>query len=376
MRYEGVGGAEGLARIEAEWAALAKRLPGGPALCHHPQWYRCLLEAGPDAGPPMRFGLARLDDRLVGVLPLVLRPRSRWGLAVRSLELPFESCFMRDVVVDPTVANLIHLGSMAHAGGLDAGPSSDLLVLDEFRDDSLLATSGILAGTWLRPFAVNWQCYHPVHDPSLADDLSAPASRWTRQMQRQLRKFGAVRYGVSDGAEESKRAVEGFLSLEASGWKGSAGAGTAANCRPRLAALIRSLARSEGGLECRVHQLFVGSRLAAAAVGLTLGPVHYVFKIGFDEEFARGSPGHALAFEIRHWCIAQPDVSELNWLSNAEWLDRWRPLRRPMLRWYGAPRSLRGTAAMIIGRCATAVAGARVEHGRAAWLRQRGRRRT
>jgi CelD/BcsL family acetyltransferase involved in cellulose biosynthesis len=92
-------------------------------------------------------------------------------------------------------------------------------------------------------------------------------------------------------------AVEEFLRLEASGWKGRRETALAAD--PAHAGFFRSICRdfaARGALEL----LFLegGGQAAAARCSLLAGGASFCFKVAYDERFRRYSPGRELELRL------------------------------------------------------------------------------
>ena len=98
------------------------------------------------------------------------------------------------------------------------------------------------------------------------------------------------------------RAVEVFLALEASGWKGERG--TALRQNEGDAGFIRSATRglAETG-QCEIVTMHAGDTPVAAAVVLRHQDRAFYFKLGIDERFSKFSPGVQLTLDLtRHLC--------------------------------------------------------------------------
>jgi CelD/BcsL family acetyltransferase involved in cellulose biosynthesis len=131
-------------------------------------------------------------------------------------------------------------------------------------------------------------------------------------------------------------AIETFLDLEASGWKGREGTAMASN--PAHAELMRETAHAfaeRGSL--RLIFLEAAGKAVAARCSFVAGGVDFCFKIAYDESFKRFSPGREL--ELRMVDRFHADES-LKWLDsctdprndlyNRLWPDR-RELTTAML---------------------------------------------
>ena len=90
-------------------------------------------------------------------------------------------------------------------------------------------------------------------------------------------------------------AVEDFLALEASGWKGRAG--TAMAARARHGELLRELVRTDPDV-CQVFSLEVDGRPVAVQVDLRRGRTAWCFKTAYDERLRASSPGLLLMLDV------------------------------------------------------------------------------
>ncbi|MCP9487335.1 MAG: GNAT family N-acetyltransferase [Gaiellaceae bacterium MAG52_C11] len=170
------------------------------------------------------------------------------------------------------------------------------------------------------------------HEPTYLDETRSPhhrreGRRQRRRLERDLEATQAVEDRAGDPA-----AVEDFLRLEASGWKG--GAGTAFLSRPGHAAFFRELC---AGLAAQGHlQLLatcVGSRLVAMKTNLRAGDGLFCFKIAHDETLGRYSPGVQLEVDTVELFHADKDLAFMDSCAAPEndMINRLWPDRRPIV---------------------------------------------
>jgi Acetyltransferase (GNAT) domain len=140
-------------------------------------------------------------------------------------------------------------------------------------------------------------------DEVLRDALSAKKLKELRRQRNRLAEaHGAVRFEVARSADDVSRAVEIFLGLEASGWKGERG--TALQQDNGDLSFIRHATRglAETG-QCEIIIMRAGDTAVAAAVVLRHQDRAFYFKLGIDERFAKFSPGVQLTLDLtRHLC--------------------------------------------------------------------------
>ena len=139
-------------------------------------------------------------------------------------------------------------------------------------------------------------------DEVLRDALSAKKLKELRRQRNRLAEHGAVRFEVARSPTDVSRAIEVFLALEASGWKGERG--TALRQDEGDSSFIR---RATCGLaetgQCEIVTMRAGDTPVAAAVVLRHQDRAFYFKLGIDERFAKFSPGVQLTLDLtRHLC--------------------------------------------------------------------------
>jgi CelD/BcsL family acetyltransferase involved in cellulose biosynthesis len=144
-------------------------------------------------------------------------------------------------------------------------------------------------------------------DELLQEALSPKKLKELRRQRHRLAEHGEVRFEVARAPAEVAPALETFLALEASGWKGKRG--TALARHDGDAAFIRraAAALAEAG-QCEIVMLRAGDTPVAAAIVLRHQDRAFYFKLGIDERFAKYSPGVQLTLELtRHLC-ADPAI--------------------------------------------------------------------
>ena len=167
---------------------------------------------------------------------------------------------------------------------------------------------------------------------------------------------------VTDG---EPAAVEAFLALEASGWKGEAG--TAMRSAAHAEFFRETCAGFAAAGRLQLVALTGGDRSLAMQCNLRAGDGVFCFKLGVDEEFARYSPGVQLQVDNVHlfhgdetlqWADSCADPS--NQMINRLWPDR-RHLVSVMVPGAGAL----GRAGRLQARAAVAIRNRRQEEPRA-----------
>lgn len=145
-------------------------------------------------------------------------------------------------------------------------------------------------------------------DELLHDALGTKKLKELRRLRHRLAEHGAVRFDVARRGDEIAAAVETFLALEASGWKGARGTALAQNSGDASFVRHATTALATTG-QCEIVTLRAGDIPVAAGIVLRHQDRAFFFKIGVDERFAKFSPGVQLTLDLtRHLC-ADPAIA-------------------------------------------------------------------
>lgn len=171
------------------------------------------------------------------------------------------------------------------------------LELQGLRLDSILAREMQAAAARL---GYSWKIERPRDVPAVFPDLVTGESlerRWSASTRKQMRRgrkfleqYGPVQMRLVVAPAEIPAALDNFLRLERNSWKGDEG--TACTSNPVHERFIREMVTGlaeRGGV--LITELWAGERVAAAAINLVSGGRLFAFKIGWDSQLAKGSPG-------------------------------------------------------------------------------------
>lgn len=142
----------------------------------------------------------------------------------------------------------------------------------------------------------------------LRDGLGPKKLKELRRQRNRLAEHGEVTFHVARTPDDVAAALDTFLTLEASGWKGSRG--TALQQRAGDEAFIRRATSDLAARDqCEIVTLKAGDAAVASGVMIRHLDRAYYFKIGIDERFAKYSPGVQLTLDVtRHLC-ADPAIA-------------------------------------------------------------------
>jgi hypothetical protein len=191
-----------------------------------------------------------------------------------------------------------------------------------------------------------------------------------RRQERRLSELGPIEYRSLSKSDSADEWIERFLTLEEKGWKGKRGTAMAARVESRR--FFFNVARSahqRGQLQMR--ELTLNGEVIATKCNFTSGDGAFMFKIAFDESFARYSPGMLL--ELFNMNALESTPGDLNWVDSCAksdhfmierlWVHRrtlgnfsicargW--IAKPLIRYGATMRNLRHRARLFFGRTPT-----------------------
>jgi CelD/BcsL family acetyltransferase involved in cellulose biosynthesis len=145
-------------------------------------------------------------------------------------------------------------------------------------------------------------------DELLREALGTKKLKDLRRQRHRLAEHGAVHFDVARTPSDVAAAVEIFMALEASGWKGKRGTALIQHDGDASFARRATVALAETG-QCQIVTLRAGDTAVAAAIVLRHQDRAFYFKLGVDERFAKFSPGVQLTLDLtRHLC-ADPAIA-------------------------------------------------------------------
>lgn len=297
--------AEALAQIAPAWADLAARALE-PNIFADPAFVRPALAHLPEGRDVELLCLWR-DGRLVGAMPARTRHAPWRGRQVGVWRPPLSS--LGHPLVDPDGAERTIEDLLAH---LAADATS--LVLPQVPVDgpfaAALARVAARTGRTVAAFDIHERAVLDARGAQRAADLDI-RGRTLKELRRQGRRLadlGPVRVEQAAAPDAVAAAIDDFLALEASGWKG--GRGTALAQAPGQAALMRAasaeLARRDA---CLIGLLRLGNRPVAGTILVRSGERAWFWKVAYDEAFARYSPGVQLTLALTDALLADPRVA-------------------------------------------------------------------
>ncbi|UWU66755.1 GNAT family N-acetyltransferase [Bradyrhizobium sp. NC92] len=301
-----------------QWRALAQRAiePNGYYL---PAWE--LAVSATARGRTDASALAAYDSsaRLIGLMPVISLWRA-WKIPLPALVSahPYGTLCSPLLDRDAPLEAAARLLQQAREAGAHA-----LVLTDVALDGAAMASlKQVLKRDGLKPRILSSYIRASLdatkdRDMLLRDALGAKKLKELRRQRHRLEEHGPVVFEIARSSDEIGPALESFLQLEASGWKGKRGtalvqhAGDATFIRRAVPALAEAA-------QCEIVTLRAGATPIAAGIVLRHQDRAFFFKLGIGERFAKYSPGVQLTLDLtRHLC-ADPAIASADSTANAD----------------------------------------------------------
>ncbi|MGY4513806.1 GNAT family N-acetyltransferase [Bradyrhizobium sp. USDA 3650] len=300
-----------------QWRALAQRAiePNGYYL---PGWE--LAVSATARGRTDASALTAYDgSRLIGLMPVISLWRA-WKIPLPALVSahPYGTLCSPLIDRDAPIEAATRLLQQARATGAHA------LVLNDVALDgaAMTALNQILNRDGLKPRLLSSYIRASLDatqnaETLLRDALGTKKLKELRRQRHRLEDHGAVVFDVAHSSDEIGPALETFLQLEASGWKGKRGTALVQHAGDAtfIRRAVRALAETA---QCEIVTLRAGATPVAAGIVLRHQDRAFFFKLGIDERFARYSPGVQLTIELTRRLCADPAIASADSTASAD----------------------------------------------------------
>lgn len=249
------------------------------------------------------------EPKLIGLW--ALQERRAFPFWPKILEaLPYEYAFLSNPVVDHAYVTQVIPAFLAAIGEAPALPKVVALRSLDGEAATCAALVGGLTARGGRSVTLKSESRPCVTRQGFAKQTGERAKK-LRQNWKKLSALGTVEVLHFTEPAAVSAGLEALLALEYQSWKGPAG--TALLCRDTDAAFARRLfADLAARGEAAIHLLELNGQAIAAQAILFCGSVAYTWKTGFDEAFARFSPGVVLIDRCVDDILAMPRIAAID----------------------------------------------------------------
>jgi hypothetical protein len=167
-----------------------------------------------------------------------------------------------------------------------------------------------------------------------------------RRGLRKAQEIGTVEYKVlSPSPYELPALLDETLKVEAASWKGRRGSALLSDPERRGFYQQYAAIASEKGI-LRLCFMRIGGHPAATQLAVESGGGFWLLKVGYDETFARCSPGNLLMLESLRYAAGR-GLQTYEFLGSPEpWTQMWTTSVRPCVSVWAYPNNFRGMAAV------------------------------
>jgi CelD/BcsL family acetyltransferase involved in cellulose biosynthesis len=307
-----------LAPLADEIRALAARA-AEPNVFYEPAF---MLAAAPVFGSGAGATLVRsATGRLTGLFPARIE-RPQGGLVPMLCGFTHPFAPLGVPLIDRDDAEAVIGAWLDRLAGDRAMPALLLMPFIPERGAFACVLDAVLSRTG-RASAAFGQHQRALLDPGTERDgylertVSAGRRKEMRRQRRRLEEFGPVTFDTVTNPDGIAAALQDFLVLEASGWKGVAG--TAIVDEPAIKTFVQTAVASlaaEG--HARIDRMSLDGKPIAATVMLQSGDTAWCWKIGYNEGMARFSPGVQLICELTEKLAADRRVARTDSCATAD----------------------------------------------------------
>jgi CelD/BcsL family acetyltransferase involved in cellulose biosynthesis len=274
-----------------------------------------MAAAAPVFGRGVMAGLVwqRASGRLIGFFPIAIE-RRRYGLPMPILMGWTHSygplgtplidrdggdaaitAWFDHIATDPTLPKLMLMPYLPAEGAIAQAFDAAIAHRDGRSEHFALHRRALLAPTDERPGYLD----HAIPQKKRKE---------LRRQRKRLSDTGTLTSVATTDPATLTTALEDFLALEASGWKGRAGTAAQTNedLRRFVVHAVSALA-AEG--KASLARLTLDDRAIAAIVTLRSGDTAWCWKIAYDESYSRASPGVQILLDVTEALLADDSVA-------------------------------------------------------------------
>lgn len=333
-----------LDRMADGWCALSEH-SGAPM--HDFAWIRAAASTFAAKGQ-LHFVVVGAPPNVTAVAPLI-RSRDSDGrlglLGVSELYEPMDFLYATPAALTVLTDTLARFRRCLALNRMPAHSAAIAALRQSYRGRGIVICEPRSGCPWI-PLTARWLQPEEQLNTGRRSDL--------RRARRTAEQMGPVAYEVvSPTPRDVDRLLDEAFRVEAKSWKGRAGTALAGD--PARASFYRDYAAAA----CRKGSLLVcflriAGQAAAMQVAVSSGDRFWLLKIGYDEAFARCSPGTLLMLETVRYAAVR-GLQSYEFLGVDEpWARMWTEVVHPCVSVKAYPASWRGasTFASDVGRVA------------------------
>lgn len=323
-------GVECVFELRDTWRDLFDRAGQEPSTSY--EWTAAMCGHHVRAADQIRLVVLRQADRVIGLIPLILRTVQRIGQPIRLLTLLTEEnnthsdvlVVERSDAVADAVADALHQLDLRWdcfrmSRSLDDNPLQSLM-LGAFARRGTRHGRRAGAPSYFLPLPTTFEAY-----------LAARSSKFRNYLKRVAKKSGTFVVTVLDDPRDASRfdeAFDGLLAVERESWKEQHG--TSITAVRRQLGFYRDMSRGAlNGGRLHLQLLSIDGRYVAYNLGYVRGAEYWYLKTSFHRDFGAISPATVLRAQLIEDLIergvrrfdfpGEPYEWERQWTTDVRW---------------------------------------------------------
>lgn len=326
-----------LTPLAKSWVALTAQAPNAKGPMHGHSWtHECAAAFNPSDA--LRVVVVGDQDTPQAIAPLVAR--GSWGkqleqIGVNELYEPTDLLYANETALENLAAKLAKLGAPLRLGRLPADSPTIPALQRAFAGRAWIHLTEAAATPSL-PLDESWG------EPEMK--FNAGRRSDFRRAQRHAASFGEVSFEMlSPTPNELEPLLEEAYTVECAGWKGATGTALSRDTTRGTFYRRYALAAAEQG-QLRLCFMRIAGQAIAMQFAIECDNRFWLLKIGYDEKYARCSPGTLLMlYSVRY--AATKGLQSYELLGSAEpWTSQWTKLERPCVAMRVYPYNFSGAA--------------------------------
>lgn len=180
--------------------------------------------------------------------------------------------------------------------------------------------------------------------------LSSSSRKKLRQHRRRLGEQGSLTSVIATEPEAIRFALEDFMRMEASGWKGEQG--TALLCDAGNAAFMRKAIVAMAAVGCAsIYALYLDRKPISMQIVVRAGAAAFTWKTAYDEQFRDFSPGMLLLEDYTTAFLADKSIAYVDSCAHDDsgYMSAWTERQKVADLWIDARRDGALTFSILSG---------------------------
>ena len=265
------------------------------------------------------YALGFNDKQLVTIMPLMITKKTKYGMRYNCLQLLYHDHFECFVLPNQDKLNLVQvIQSLKHA-----------CIKDVRNWHVFIARRWLIQPSPELPHtSLTYQRKAAYLKLSEADNyqqiIPKKQLKNIKRFEKRLSNQGEILMQIATSKAQVVNAIEDFIRLEQSGWKGEKG--SAIGCNNKLRDFYTKCWTdfSDTG-KAKIITLTINDVAIASAIAFQQGNSLFLHKIAYDESLSSNGPGSILIKKIIENEFNNKRIQTLCFNTNPPWLARWHP---------------------------------------------------